>query len=503
MDLLDNTQGRPVIKQSLSMGLLHPWIVLRFFEIAITFPGGDLMEMNTDQVWQDVLGQLQLQMTRATFDTWLKDTHIVSKNNGTLIVGTKSTFAKDWLENRLKNTINRTVSDIIGQRIDLEFIVEQSPGSSGANDGGQAMDKELPVLPVSYDNGNSQFQGDRGRSSLNTKYTFDQFIVGASNRLAHAASLAVAEKPAEAYNPLFLYGGVGLGKTHLLQAIAHFALTQGKNVMYTTSETFTNDLINAIRTQSTDSFREKYRSADFLLIDDIQFIAGKESTQEEFFHTFNTLHSSEGQIVLTSDRPPKAITTLEERLRSRFEWGLLADVQPPDLETRMAILRFKADSQTTTVPSDVMEFIARRAQNNIRELEGALNKVIAHAAMLRQPLSIDLAKEALQDIVSRQAELTVAQIITAVSNFYRMDSEIIVGRGRSKDVAAARHMAMFLAREETGASLPQIGEAIGGRDHTTVMHGWEKIATLIERNDKLRREMLAIREVIYSKTELY
>jgi chromosomal replication initiator protein len=338
---------------------------------------------------------------------------------------------------------------------------------------------------------------------LNTKYTFDQFIVGASNRLAHAASLAVAEKPAEAYNPLFLSGGVGLGKTHLLQAIAHFALTQGKNVMYTTSETFTNDLINAIRTQSTDSFREKYRSADFLLIDDIQFIAGKESTQEEFFHTFNTLHSSEGQIVLTSDRPPKAITTLEERLRSRFEWGLLADVQPPDLETRMAILRFKADSQTTTVPSDVMEFIARRAQNNIRELEGALNKVIAHAAMLRQPLSIDLAKEALQDIVSRQAELTVAQIITAVSNFYRMDSEIIVGRGRSKDVAAARHMAMFLAREETGASLPQIGEAIGGRDHTTVMHGWEKIATLIERNDKLRREMLAIREVIYSKTELY
>ena len=273
--------------------------------------------------------------------------------------------------------------------------------------------------------------------------------------------------------------------------------------MYTTSETFTNDLINSIRTQSTDSFREKYRNADFLLIDDIQFIAGKESTQEEFFHTFNTLHSSGGQIVLTSDRPPKAITTLEDRLRSRFEWGLLADVQPPDLETRMAILRFKADSQGASVPSDVMEFIARRAQNNIRELEGALTKVIAHTAMLRQPISMELATDALQDIVSRQAELTVEQIIAAVSEYYRMDEEVIIARGRSKDVSAARQMAMYLAREETGASLPQIGEVLGGRDHTTVMHGWEKIASQIEQNDKLRREMLAIREMIYSNTPMY
>ena len=461
------------------------------------------MEMNTDQVWQDVLGQLQLQMTRATFDTWLKDTHIVSTNNETIIVGTKSTFAKDWLENRLKNTIDRAVSDMTGQRLDIEFIVEDSAAPPEPNGTGPAIEPEPSLSAGSYVNGNGQIHGDKDRSTLNTKYTFDQFIVGASNRLAHAASLAVAEKPAEAYNPLFLYGGVGLGKTHLLQAIAHYAVLQGKHVMYTTSETFTNDLINSIRTQSTDTFREKYRSADFLLIDDIQFIAGKESTQEEFFHTFNTLHSSGGQIVLTSDRPPKAITTLEERLRSRFEWGLLADIQPPDLETRMAILRFKADSQNTVVASDVMEFIARRAQNNIRELEGALTKVIAHSAMLRQPISIDLAKDALQDIVSRQEELTVDQIIETVSNFYRIEPDVIIGRGRSKDVAAARHMAMFLAREETGASLPQIGEALGGRDHTTVMHGWEKIASLIEQNDKLRREMLAIREVIYSATEIF
>jgi chromosomal replication initiator protein len=334
---------------------------------------------------------------------------------------------------------------------------------------------------------------------LNHKYVFEQFIVGASNRLAHAASLAVAERPADAYNPLFLYGGVGLGKTHLLQAIAHYALARDRQVIYTSSETFTNDLINAIRSQSTDLFREKYRNTDFLLIDDIQFIAGKESTQEEFFHTFNTLHSSGGQIVLSSDRPPKAITTLEDRLRSRFEWGLLADVQPPDLETRIAILRFKADSQGVRVPDDVMEFIARRAQNNIRELEGALNKVIAHAAMVRHTIDIELATAALQDIVSRQAELTVGQIITAVASFYRIDEEILIERGRSKDVAAARQMAMYLAREETGASLPQIGEALGGRDHTTVMYGWEKIASQIEQNDRLRREMLSIREIIYQK----
>jgi chromosomal replication initiator protein len=459
------------------------------------------MTLKTDQVWQTILDQLQLQMTRATFDTWLKDTRLISKDQESLIVGTKNAFAKDWLENRLFNTINRTVANILGHSVDIEFIVEsgqETPLSQTIFDRAQE-DMAPPGFPASNGNHKGQQRESRERPMLNFKYTFDQFIVGASNRLAHAASLAVAEKPADAYNPLFLYGGVGLGKTHLLQAVAHFALNRGKHVMYTTSEAFTNDLINAIRTQSTESFREKYRSADFLLIDDIQFIAGKESTQEEFFHTFNTLHSSGGQIVLTSDRPPKAILTLEDRLRSRFEWGLLADIQPPDLETRIAILRFKADSQHAEVPSDVMEFIARRAQNNIRELEGALTKVIAHSAMLRQPITLELAKEALQDIVSRQAELTVLQVIAAVAKFYRMDEEVLISRGRSKDVAAARHMAMYLAREETGASLPQIGESLGGRDHTTVMHGWEKIAMNIEQNDKLRREMLSIREIIYSE----
>jgi chromosomal replication initiator protein len=460
--------------------------------------------MDTDQVWQATLGQLQLQMTRATFDTWIKDTRIVAQDSDRLVIGTKSAFAKDWLENRLFATISRAVTHVLGRAVNIQFTVDHLTTDT-INDQPPPPLLQSPeptngqITKNGNNNGNGHNRENRERLMLNHKYVFEQFIVGASNRLAHAASLAVAERPADAYNPLFLYGGVGLGKTHLLQAIAHYALARGRTVIYTSSETFTNDLINAIRSQSTDLFREKYRTTDFLLIDDIQFIAGKESTQEEFFHTFNTLHSSGGQIVLSSDRPPKAITTLEDRLRSRFEWGLLADVQPPDLETRIAILRFKADSQGVRVPDDVMEFIARRAQNNIRELEGALNKVIAHAAMMRHPINIELANAALQDIVSRQAELTVEQVIAAVASFYRIEVDVLIKRGRSKEVAFARQMAMYLAREETGASLPQIGEALGGRDHTTVMYGWEKIASQIEQNDRLRREMLSIREIIYQQ----
>ncbi|MCB0154216.1 MAG: chromosomal replication initiator protein DnaA [Anaerolineae bacterium] len=458
--------------------------------------------MVADQVWQVALGQLQLQMTRATFDTWVKDTRLVSKTGDKLVIGTKSAFAKDWLENRLLPTISRTVASILGHAVSIQFIIDAE--ETLAHPLPALLDIPKPASDFSPSNGNGRGHQNgevKERPMLNFRYTFEQFIVGASNRLAHAASLAVAEMPAEAYNPLFLYGGVGLGKTHLLQAIAHYALSKGKHITYTTSETFTNDLINAIRTQSTDLFREKYRNTDFLLIDDIQFIAGKESTQEEFFHTFNALHSSGSQIVLSSDRPPKAITTLEDRLRSRFEWGLQADIQPPDLETRIAILRFKAESLSAPVPDDVMEFIARRAQSNIRELEGALNKVVAHSTMTRQTISMELANVALQDIVSRQAELTVDQIIADVAKFYRLDKDVLVSRGRSKDIAAARHMAMYLAREETGASLPQIGEALGGRDHTTVMHGWEKIASQIEQNDRLRRAMLSIREIIYQKVQ--
>jgi chromosomal replication initiator protein len=441
--------------------------------------------MNKEDIWNKVLSHLEMQMTQSTFDGWLKNTQLLSYNNQEIIVGTENAFIKDWLENRLFNNISRTVNDVLEQEITVKFVVMNETS-------------EINKLPIFSSPVTNKPKSNHYELPLNNKYTFDQFVVGTSNRLAHAASQAAAENPGKDYNPLFLYGGVGLGKTHLLQAVAHVAYEKGRRVIYITSETFTNDLVDAIRSQATDSFRERYRSTDYLLIDDIQFIAGKESTQEELFHTFNTLHSAGGHIILSSDRPPKAIHSLEDRLLSRFEWGLLADVQPPDLETRMAILRFKADDQAIALPNDVVEFIARRAQNNIRELEGAFNKVVAHATMTRQAISINLTRTALKDIVTRRSELTTKQVLIAVARFYRIDEKVLIGRNRTKDIAAARHMIMYLAREETNSSLPQIGQVLGGRDHTTIKHGLEKIASSIEEDDKLRREMLAIREMIYT-----
>ena len=324
-------------------------------------------------------------------------------------------------------------------------------------------------------------------------------MVGSSNRLAHAATLAAAENPAKAYNPLFIYGGVGLGKTHLLQAVGNSCRARGLTVLYVSSEEFTNDLINAIRNHTTESFRDKYRSIDVLLIDDIQFIAGKESTQEEFFHTFNTLHGQDKQLVMTSDRPPKAMVTLEERLRSRFEWGLTVDIQPPDLETRQAILRSKAERAGRQVEDAVIELIARRVQSNIRELEGALTRVLAYAELIGQPLTMDLAASVLADLLPRTRTLTPQQIIDTVANFYNLTTEALHGPDRTKEVALARQVAMYLIREETDASLPAVGDLLGGRDHTTIMYGYKKVADMIERDDNLRRQLISLRERLYSQ----
>jgi chromosomal replication initiator protein len=311
--------------------------------------------------------------------------------------------------------------------------------------------------------------------------------------------MAVAENPARAYNPLFLYGGVGLGKTHLLHAIGNAAMRQGLEVMYVSSEEFTNDLINAIRSHNTPTFRERYRRIGVLLIDDIQFIAGKESTQEEFFHTFNTLHGQDKQIVISSDRPPKAMVTLEERLRSRFEWGLTADIQPPDLETRIAILRSKADRAGRVVPPEILETIARLVQSNIRELEGALTRVMAFSDLSGSPLSTQLVQTALADLLPQRGKLEVRQVVQAVATVFGLSPEDLLGRSRSRDVALPRQVAMYLMREEVNASLPQIGEALGGRDHTTVMYACEKVADMIERDDRLRRQVLQIREQLYGR----
>ena len=333
---------------------------------------------------------------------------------------------------------------------------------------------------------------------LNARYTFSTFIVGSGNQLAHAASLAVAEAPGHAYNPLFLYGGVGLGKTHLLHAIGHTALENGMTVLYVSSETFTNEMINAIRYRTNEEFRAKYRSADVLLVDDIQFIAGKDSTEEEFFHTFNSLYESNKQIVMCSDRPPKAIVSLEERLRSRFEWGLIADIQPPDLETRVAILRAKADLSQRMVPDDVIQYLASRVQSNIRELEGSLNRLLAFSQLQRMPLTIDTAKAALANIATdaRQRRVSIDDVLNAVAEYYRISLDDLRGKQRDKHIVVPRHVAMYLMRQETEASLLEIGQALGGRDHSTVLHGCEKIGREVNENTALRKEVLAIRQQI-------
>lgn len=332
---------------------------------------------------------------------------------------------------------------------------------------------------------------------MSDRYTFSTFVVGPSNRLAHAAALSVAEQPGRAYNPLFIYGGVGLGKTHLLHAIGHKCRDIGHTVCYVSSETFTNDLIQSIRSQKMEQFRDKYRTPDVLLIDDIQFIAGKESTQEEFFHTFNHLHSSGKQVVLSSDRPPKAMVTLEERLQSRFEWGLMTDIQLPDAEMRSAILHAKADESGVQVPQSVIELIAHHFRNNIRELEGALNKVIAYSKLTGEPINMKLVNMALADQVNKPAKLTVPQVMQAVTDYYRLTLDRLCSKNRSRVVSHPRQIAMYLARTETEASFPQIGQHLGDRDHTTILHGYEKIAGLIETDEKVRRDVLQIKAALY------
>ena len=332
---------------------------------------------------------------------------------------------------------------------------------------------------------------------LNPRYTFNTFIVGKSNKLAHAASLAVAENPGRTYNPLFLYGGVGLGKTHLLHAVGHAGEAAGLNVLYVTSEKFTNEIINAIRYQKTEEFRMKYRQIDILLVDDIQFIAGKESTEEEFFHTFNTLHSANKQIIVTSDRPPKAIHSLQDRLRSRFEWGLLADVQPPEYEHRLAILRSKTESLRFDVPAAVTEYIARPECKSVRELEGALNRVMAYATLQQAPLTVGLAVQALEHIYTNSkplSDLTAVEVLEGVCRYYNIDPALVRGKQRDREIVWPRQVAMYLMREETSASLLQIGTELGGRDHTTIMHGWEKVQHEIAHSDRIRHEIAAVLE---------
>ena len=437
------------------------------------------------EIWETALGQLEIQVTRSVYDTWLKSTSGLTFHNGCFVVSVPTPFVAESLETRFQSLVKKTLVGVVGQDVSVEFRVtspqmEVPPASRQAG------------VPVTRSNGSA-----RSGSSLvwlNNKYTFDTFIMGSSNRLAHAAAQAVADNPGSSYNPLFIYGAAGLGKTHLLHAIGHTTMAKGCHVLCVSAEQFTNEFINAIRERATESFCHKYRNVDVLLIDDVQFIAGKEQTEEGFFHTFNDLHNANRQIVLTSDRPPKALTLLEDRLRSRFEWGLIADIQPPEMETRIAILQAKARAMAVDVQQDTLQFIVRRYQRNIRELEGALNRVVAFARLTRSPINPDLATKALEDIGnSSNPRATPQAIIDGVSAHFEMPVEALKGRRRDARTALARQVAMYLIRDELHLPFAEIGESFGDRDHSTVVHACEKIEEEINVNPQLRRQVLDIR----------
>jgi chromosomal replication initiator protein len=457
--------------------------------------------MDAKQVWRAALGELQVSLSPANFETWLKDTTLTDVDGDRFSVAAPNGFAKDWLENRYRSLIAQTLARIVGYSVNVEFEVREGAPEAGAEEHPAETASATSSPRVRVEPG--RVGGEGGGVNLNSRYTFRTFIVGSANRLAHAASLSVAERPGEAYNPLFLYGGVGLGKTHLMHAVGNAVVARfpRKRVVYATSEKFTNDFITSIQQGRIDDFRARYRKIDLLLIDDIQFIADKERTQEEFFHTFNAIHEDGKQIVLSSDRPPKQITTLEERLRSRFEWGLIADLTAPDLETRIAILRTKAEEQGVRVGPEALEFIARKVVSNIRELEGALNRIVAYASMQGMPISVDLAQAVLSNVLysPRKRAVTPERIAAAVSEYYDVDLEVLRGQKRDRAIVVPRQIAMYLMREETDVSLLRIGAELGGRDHSTVLHACRKIDQEVARNEELRRELAAVREAIYSE----
>ncbi len=444
---------------------------------------------NIEELWDATLDIIKEKLSKPSFDTWLKNTKALHLEKNTLVISAPNEFTKDWLETQYTDLITQTLEKVTGTNLHAKFIIPDSVEELSEQ---KAMPK--PNIDTKAT--------DSPKSMLNDKYTFDTFVIGAGNRFAHAASLAVAEAPAKAYNPLFIYGGVGLGKTHLMHAIGHYVREHNKDakVVYLTSEKFTNEFINAIMDNKSNHFRNKYRNIDVLLIDDIQFIAGKESTQEEFFHTFNALHEESKQIIISSDRPPKEIPTLEDRLRSRFEWGLITDITPPDLETRIAILNKKAKAEGLDIPNEVMLYIANQINTNIRELEGALIRVVAYSSLVNQDIDASLAANALKDIIpsNKPKEITIPAIQEVVADRYHIRLEDFPAKKRTKSIAFPRQIAMYLSRELTDASLPKIGQEFGGRDHTTVIHAHEKISKMLETDTELDRDIEELKEKLKS-----
>ncbi|XZH29380.1 chromosomal replication initiator protein DnaA [Clostridium perfringens] len=444
------------------------------------------MDAQLNNLWEQALNIIKGEISEISFNTWIKSCTPISISDNILKLSVPNEFTKGILDTRYKDLLIQALKIVTSRKFKIEFYLESDLEEEKENEEKQKEEKKENTNDVD----GSIVVSDEMSATLNPKYTFQSFVIGNSNRFAHAASLAVAESPAKAYNPLFIYGGVGLGKTHLMHAIGHYIIQENPKakVVYVSSEKFTNELINAIKDDKNEEFRNKYRKVDVLLIDDIQFIAGKERTQEEFFHTFNALHEENKQIILSSDRPPKEIPTLEDRLRSRFEWGLIADIQPPDFETRMAILKKKADVEGLNVPNEVMVYIATKIKSNIRELEGALIRIIAYSSLTNRDVSVDLASEALKDIISNKesAPVTVKTIQESVANYYNLRIEDLKSQRRTRNIAYPRQIAMYLSRKLTDMSLPKIGEEFGGRDHTTVIHAYEKISENLKTDEGLQ-----------------
>jgi len=447
---------------------------------------------NIEDLWNSALEEIEKKISKPSFDTWLKNTKAEKLSEDILTVNVPNEFARDWLEGRYTKLIADILFELTGAQLTTKFIIPESTAEI----------EERNQAPKQIAKNNHNYNAPR--TMLNPKYTFDSFVIGSGNRFAHAASLAVAEAPAKAYNPLFIYGGVGLGKTHLMHAIGHYVQEHDPNssVVYLSSEKFTNEFINSIMDNKAGNFRNKYRNVDVLLIDDIQFLAGKEQTQEEFFHTFNTLHEENKQIIISSDRPPKEIPTLEDRLRSRFEWGLITDITPPDLETRIAILNKKAKAEGLEIPNEVMLYIANQIDTNIRELEGALIRVVAYSSLVNQDIDAALATDALVDIIPSKKPriITIQGIQELISEKYDIKIEDFAAKRRTRAIAFPRQIAMYLSRQLTDLSLPKIGEEFGGRDHTTVIHAHNKISEMIDKDANFEKDIEEIKEQLKSFT---
>ncbi len=447
--------------------------------------------MTNEQLWQTALGELELTVSRANFITWLKNTSIASKKNGEVVINVPNGFTKEWLENKYNKFILKALQNNAPEIKKVKYIISQCSAT-----------KPIQKIKENYISPSFQPKKETKETSLNPRYTFNSFVVGSSNELAYAACMAVTKNLGTNYNPLFIYGGSGLGKTHLLQSIGNEVLKTDpqKKIHYTTSERFTNQLVSAISDHKTNKFKTYYRQIDILIIDDIQFLAGKEKTQEEFFHTFNALYEKNKQVVLSSDRPPKAIPTLEERLRSRFEGGMIADISYPDFETRLAILEMKSKEKNFKIPRDALEYIATHIQQNIRELEGALNRVIVSCQLNNITPDLKNTTEILASIIASPIKkmTTPREIIKEVAEFYDVSTTDLINKCRKKEVAKPRQIAMFLMRKEIKSSYPNIGEILGKRDHTTAIHAYKKIESEIENDKQIKEEINLIRERLYN-----